>query len=329
MSDSPQKGVLFKISKVKNKYTDLARNCIATLFSGASLVDSSILTNGSGPLPKQFLLGASEKRMGRSFMASFVSHIVMAGLFIILVNLNSQLDSVSIDGGGENYSVVWLPVEGPGGGGGGGGNESLELPVQLELEGKDVSKLSVSVEQEPDLSASSLKEDPVPLQTQRINIPISSMASASDSRAGTFEGLMASLSESQGSGIGGGGGTGEGNGIGPGQGDGLGSGIGGGVGGGVYRPGSGIENPKPIQEVKPRYTGEAMRAKIQGSVWLEAVVLANGRVGDVRVTKSLDSIFGLDDEAIRAVRQWQFVPGTRLGEPVAVLVVIELSFTLR
>ena len=67
----------------------------------------------------------------------------MGGLFIILVNLSSPLDSASIGGSGENYSVVWLPVEGPGGGGGGGGNESLELPVQLELEGKDASKLSV------------------------------------------------------------------------------------------------------------------------------------------------------------------------------------------
>ena len=329
MSDSSLKRALFKVIKIKNEYTNLVKDWIDGVFSGPNLAGSSILREGLGPLPKPFLLGASEKRMGRSFAASFVSHIVIGGVLLVLVNLNSQLDSASIDGNGMNYSVVWLPVEGPGGGGGGGGNESLELPVQLELEGTDQSELSVPIESEPDLLTSSLEEEPVPLQTQSIKIPVSSMASAPNSRAGTFEGLMASLSESQGSGIGGGGGTGEGNGIGPGQGDGLGSGVGGGVGGGVYRPGAGIENPRPIQEVKPRYTGEAMRAKIQGSVWLEVVVLANGTVGDVRVTKSLDSIFGLDDEAIRAVRQWQFIPGKRLGEPVAVLVVIELSFTLR
>jgi TonB family protein len=45
--------------------------------------------------------------------------------------------------------------------------------------------------------------------------------------------------------------------------------------------------------------------------------------------RSLDSTFGLDQEAIKAAKQWRFRPGTRFGEPVAVLVTIELTFTLR
>jgi TonB family protein len=49
----------------------------------------------------------------------------------------------------------------------------------------------------------------------------------------------------------------------------------------------------------------------------------------VQVVRSLDSAFGLDQEAIKAARQWRFAPGTRLGEPVPVLVTIELTFTLR
>jgi TonB family protein len=49
----------------------------------------------------------------------------------------------------------------------------------------------------------------------------------------------------------------------------------------------------------------------------------------VRIVRSLDSVFGLDNEAMKAVRQWRFSPGTRTGEPVAVLVTIELAFTLR
>ncbi|MAM85197.1 MAG: hypothetical protein CL472_11100 [Acidobacteria bacterium] len=72
-----------------------------------------------------------------------------------------------------------------------------------------------------------------------------------------------------------------------------------------------------------------MRAKVQGSVWIEAVVMPDGSVGEVRITKSLDRVFGLDQEALRAVRQWRFAPGTRFGQPVPVLVVIELTFTLR
>jgi len=47
------------------------------------------------------------------------------------------------------------------------------------------------------------------------------------------------------------------------------------------------------------------------------------------VIRSLDRTFGLDGRAIEAARQWQFFPGTRYGEPVPVLVNIELVFNVR
>ena len=84
-----------------------------------------------------------------------------------------------------------------------------------------------------------------------------------------------------------------------------------------------------LQEVKPNYTADAMRAKVQGSVWLECIVMPDGTVGNISVTRSLDSVFGLDQEAIKAARQWKFVPGMKEGEPVPVLITIELTFTLR
>jgi TonB family protein len=59
------------------------------------------------------------------------------------------------------------------------------------------------------------------------------------------------------------------------------------------------------------------------------VVLPDGTVGNVEVVRSLDPVFGLDQEAIKAARQWRFVPGMRLGQPVPVLVVISMTFTLR
>ena len=94
-------------------------------------------------------------------------------------------------------------------------------------------------------------------------------------------------------------------------------------------PGSGVVAPRLIAQVRPRYTAEAMRARIQGIAALEAVVLPDGTVGDVRIVRTLDRTFGLDQEAVAAVKQWRFVPGTRSGQPIPVIVSVELTFTLR
>jgi len=93
--------------------------------------------------------------------------------------------------------------------------------------------------------------------------------------------------------------------------------------------GTGIQNPKLVREVRPVYTGSAMRAKIQGSVTLEAVVRPDGSVGDVRVVRSLDAKEGLDEAAIAAAQQWRFLPAQRRGQAVPVSVTIELSFRLK
>ena len=155
------------------------------------------------------------------------------------------------------------------------------------------------------------------------------MASGVTELPGAISNLPTMPTASQGSGSGGGAGTGTGTGIGPGRGSGLGDGEGGGTGGGVYRPGNGVISPRLLQEVKPGYTGEAMRAKIQGVVVMEAVVLPDGSIGNVHITRSLDPTFGLDQEAIKTVKKWRFAPGTRFGQPVPVLVEIEMTFTLR
>ena len=97
----------------------------------------------------------------------------------------------------------------------------------------------------------------------------------------------------------------------------------------ILKPGNGVTLPVVVHEVKPDYTAEAKAARIQGTVLLGAVVLANGDVGDVKVARSLDTMFGLDQQAIDAAKQWTFKPGTKNGKPVAVLVSIELTFTLK
>jgi TonB family protein len=97
----------------------------------------------------------------------------------------------------------------------------------------------------------------------------------------------------------------------------------------VYKPGNGISLPVVVKEVKPSYTDEAKAAGIRGSVWLRVVVQADGLVGDVQVTRSLDQEYGLDNEAVKAAKQWEFKPGTKDGKPVAVEVTVEMTFTLK
>jgi TonB family protein len=220
--------------------------------------------------------------------------------------------------------IVWINSPGPGGGGGGGGNKSPEPPRKVELPGRE--KITVPVAKAPKLAPEPPKpEEPKP--EPRLNIPAVTMSAGVQEMPGALTGLP--TVPSQGSGTGGGAGTGTGRGIGPGSGSGLGPGTGGGTGGGAYRPGNGVMMPRVLSEVKPSYTADAMRAKIQGIVMVEAVVREDGSVGQVQVTRSLDPTFGLDQEAIKAVRRWRFAPGTRFGQPVPVLVEIELTFTLR
>ena len=91
----------------------------------------------------------------------------------------------------------------------------------------------------------------------------------------------------------------------------------------------GLQNPRLLEETTPQYTPGAQGQQIEGEVWLDAVVLPDGRVGDIHVTKSLDMKYGLDGAAVIAAKQWRFNPGTRDGEPVAVQVGIALEFHLQ
>jgi TonB family protein len=97
----------------------------------------------------------------------------------------------------------------------------------------------------------------------------------------------------------------------------------------VYDPGPGIVLPVIVRQREPQYTREAMREKIQGDVELEAVVGTDGTVGEIRVIKSLDQKYGLDDAAIGAAKQWIFRPGTKDGKPVNVRVILVLTFRLK
>jgi protein TonB len=274
-----------------------------------------------------FLFERYDKRMSQAFVVSLACHVAMVAMMMVAIRYGASGASREASLPRESISgLVWLSEPGPGGGGGGGGNRMPDPPRRAELPGKD--KLTVPVMKAPKLeNPQKAKDEPDPLE--RLSIPARALASGVESLVGAIDGPPGPPALSLGPGSGGGAGTGAGSGIGPGTGSGLGPGSGGGTGGGVYRPGSGVTLPRVLREVKPQYTSDAMRAKVQGTVLLECVVMPDGRVGQVEIVRSLDSTFGLDQEAIKAVRQWQFVPGTRMGEPVSVLVTVEMTFTLR
>jgi TonB family protein len=265
-----------------------------------------------------------KKRSAGAIAASLGIHAAMFALAVYVAMHPSVQQTTTQVIADLNDQIVWLDVPGPGGGGGGGGNQNPEPVKKAELKGQDKLTVPVAKPPAPDPKPEKPPEDPL----QNLTIPAQTLASADLAQAGAMEGIP--TSDSLGLGRGGGAGTGQGTGIGSGRGSGLGDGWGGGTGGGAYRPGNGVETPRLLREIKPQYTAQAMRAKIQGEVLLECVVQTDGTIHpNIRVVRSLDATFGLDQEAIKAARQWRFAPGTRQGQPVPVLVTIAIAFTLR
>lgn len=263
------------------------------------------------PEEYSFALEAQQSKVGAG--ASTLAHVVLIAILLVILRLAPQALPPEITEALNVNMAVFLPTPGPGGGGG-GGDRKPEPPRKAEVVAPKKDPISVPAQKPIDPTPEVPKEPP----PEQLVVPFQQMAAAEMTLPGT---VSPSNTNSAGSGSGGG--------AGPGQGSGLGPGFGGGFGGGAYRPGSGITLPTVLREVKPAYTADAMRAKVQGSVWLECIVMPDGTVGDVKVTRSLDPIFGLDQEAIKAAKQWRFRPGIRQGEPVPVIITIELTFTLR
>ncbi|MGO9643027.1 MAG: energy transducer TonB [Candidatus Acidiferrales bacterium] len=136
------------------------------------------------------------------------------------------------------------------------------------------------------------------------------------------------ITDSNGPGSGGGIGSGSGGGIGSGSGGGLGPGSGGGTGGGVYNANSGgVGAPSCLYCPDPVYSEEARKVKFMGTVLVHVVVNPDGHATDIVVIK--DPGMGLGDQAVKAVKTWQFKPALGPnGKPVATWATIEVSFRL-
>ena len=262
------------------------------------------------------------RRAVHALLASASMHTAVGILLaFVLAGVTSESSSRALKS--DPVRLVFLAKPGRDGGGGGGGGKREPSPAS-RASSPGRGRLTVPVA--PPVVADSNPVD-VPLPVPSIALDVVPLASGIGIQIGLPGGLP-NLPPSQGPGSGGGVGDGVGTGIGPGRGSGIGPGSGGGTGGGVYRPGSGVSAPVLLREVKPTYTADALRDQVQGSVVLEIVVRDNGVVGDIRKLRSLDP-GGLDEQAILAVRQWQFRPGRRAGLPVSVLVTVIVDFSVQ
>ena len=220
-------------------------------------------------------------------LSAMVSSLVHVAVLAVLIWSTSGV--VEMTATTPRERLVFLSGPGPGGGGGGGGR-APKVPVSR-------------IEKPRPAASQSFASEPEPLPSRTLISPIAMIAGDEKPAAPEAEGS------------------------GPGEGPGVDDGTGGGAGGGPYRPGSGVEPPRLLHEVKAQYTEDARRKGVTGDVVLEIVIKSDGTVGDVKVLRGLG--FGLDDRAVSAVRNWRFAPARRLGTPVDVIVEVEVEFSLR
>jgi periplasmic protein TonB len=216
--------------------------------------------------------------------------------------------------------LVFIETPGPGGGGGGGGNQRKEPPKTEKL----------PAAKPPEAAPVIPKPEPEPTPEPETIKPEAPIITATEAPAVISSAPTLSASASLGTGKDDGAGTGSGGGIGPGKGTGIGDGQDKGIGGGVYQAGNGVSSPTLLHKEKPQYTPEGMIRRIQGEVHLHCIVLTSGAVGSCDIVKPLDANqYGMDNQAIKAAKQFRFRPGVREGQPVNVMVRIELEFNMR
>jgi protein TonB len=90
------------------------------------------------------------------------------------------------------------------------------------------------------------------------------------------------------------------------------------------RIGGQIKPPTKVKDVKPVYPAIAQSARVAGAVTIEATIGEDGKVIDAKVVRSIPL---LDQAALDAVRQWEYMPSLLNGVPVPVLITVTINFT--
>ena len=91
------------------------------------------------------------------------------------------------------------------------------------------------------------------------------------------------------------------------------------------RVGGNITPPVKIRDVKPIYPEEALQARVQGTVIIEATIDETGKVSNARILRSIPLF---DQSALDAVRQWEYTPTVLSGRPVPVILITTVPFRI-
>ena len=89
------------------------------------------------------------------------------------------------------------------------------------------------------------------------------------------------------------------------------------------RVGGQIKPPTKVKDVKPLYPAIARSARVAGAVVIAATIDEEGKVIDAKVVRSIPL---LDQAALDAVQQWEYMPTLLNGVPVPVLVTVTINF---
>ena len=96
---------------------------------------------------------------------------------------------------------------------------------------------------------------------------------------------------------------------------------------GPMEVGGKVKKPIKIHAPQPHYTEIARKARIQGTVIVQAVIDRQGEVTNVKVLKGLP--MGLSESAVEAIKTWKFKAATLNGKPVDVYYNLTVTFTLQ
>jgi periplasmic protein TonB len=84
--------------------------------------------------------------------------------------------------------------------------------------------------------------------------------------------------------------------------------------------------PVVLYKLEPEYSEQARKARIQGTIVLEGIIDEKGLTHAIKVRDGLG--FGLDEQAMEAVKLWRFRPATKDGKPLAIVGTFYLTFRL-